>query len=55
MNRYNPFENGAFTPTDVRTVACPYCGAEPEAQCIGVRGLRKSNHRERVKKYHYSR
>lgn len=51
----NPFENGSYTPTDVRTVTCPYCGAEPGMQCMGVRGLRKSNHRERVKKFYYSR
>ena len=41
----------APTPTEVRTVTCPYCKAEPEAHCQGVRGIRKSNHLERVRKF----
>ncbi len=52
---HNPFDNGAFTPTDVRAVTCPYCGATPGAQCQGVRGLRKANHRERVKQFYSTR
>jgi hypothetical protein len=39
------------TPTEIRTVACPYCKAEPEEHCQGVRGPRKANHLERVRKF----
>lgn len=33
---------------DVQTVACPRCGAIAGARCIGRRGDRQANHRERV-------
>jgi hypothetical protein len=37
----------------IRTVSCPYrlCGAAPGEMCMGTRGPRKANHRERVNKY----
>lgn len=47
-----PYSLDGPTPTEVRTVTCPYCKAEPGEQCQGVRGLRKANHMERVREYH---
>jgi len=39
------------TRTEVQTVNCPYCGAMPGSNCIGKRGDRLANHRERIKQY----
>lgn len=36
----------------VRSVACPYCRAQPNEKCIGMRSKpRESNHMERVRAY----
>lgn len=37
--------------TKAQTVACPYCQAPVESKCIGKRGVREANHRERVHEY----
>ncbi|ASZ73880.1 hypothetical protein SEA_MINECRAFTSTEVE_1 [Gordonia phage MinecraftSteve] len=39
------------TRTEARTVTCPYCGSASGELCTGTRGVRESNHRERVKEY----
>lgn len=37
---------------DIRTIACPRCGARPRECCIGADGApRESNHRERLNLY----
>ena len=46
-----PYSLDGPTPTEVRTVTCPFCKAEPGEQCQGVRGLRKANHMERVREF----
>lgn len=37
--------------SEARTVGCPYCSAPPAAKCVGRRGERESNHRERVQAF----
>lgn len=46
------------SPTDVRTVWCPFCNADPGQLCLGTRptrngveNRRERNHRERVQAY----
>lgn len=45
----SPFYLQSPSPTDVRTIGCPFCDAAPEEFCTGVRRKqRKANHQERV-------
>lgn len=39
------------TPTEVRSARCPFCRSGPGQFCVGVRRVRKANHRERVTAY----
>lgn len=39
------------TPTEVRSVPCPFCEVDAGVHCMGTRKPRKANHLERVKAY----
>lgn len=51
MHKHSTESANVIKRASVRSVACPKCGAEPYAKCIGTHGLRSASHVQRQQLY----